>query len=145
MLKKRGHTMMKIFRMLGRSIRDAFKSVFRNFSLSLASISCITITLVIVALSVMASFNVENFTEVIESDLTIVAFMDNDSTTEDIENMKKTLDDMKNIDSYTYETKNEVKEEMAKDSEVFAAVMDGWTEEENPLRDTFQIKVKNIE
>lgn len=136
---------MKIFRMLARSIRDAFKSVFRNFSLSLASISCITITLVIVALSVMASFNVENFTEVIESDLTIVAFMDNDSTQEDIKTMKNKLDSMSNVDTYTYEDKNQVKDDMTKDSEVFAAVMDGWTEEENPLRDTFQIKVKNIE
>ena len=61
--------MMKIFRMLGRSIRDAFKSVFRNFSLSLASVSCITITLVIVAVSIIASFNVENFAKEIESDL----------------------------------------------------------------------------
>lgn len=136
---------MKIFRMLGRSIRDAFKSVFRNFSLSLASISCITITLIIVALSVIASFNVENFTKVIESDLTIIAFMDNDSTPESIDNMKKKLDSMKNIDSYTYEDKKQVKDDMSKDSEVFAAVMDGWTDEENPLRDTFQIKVKNIE
>lgn len=46
---------MKLFRMLGRSIRDAFKSVIRNFSLSLASISCITITLIIVAIAIMAS------------------------------------------------------------------------------------------
>ena len=29
---------MKVFRILGRSIRDSFKSVFRNFSLSLASV-----------------------------------------------------------------------------------------------------------
>ena len=57
---------MRIFRMLGRSIRDAFKSVIRNFSLSLASISCITITLIIVAIAIMASFNVQNFTQEIE-------------------------------------------------------------------------------
>ena len=57
--------MMKLFRMLGRSIRDAFKSVIRNFSLSLASISCITITLIIVALAIIASLNVNNFTQVI--------------------------------------------------------------------------------
>ena len=54
---------MKLLRMLGRSIRDAFKSVFRNFSLSLASISCIAITLIIVAVSIVVSFNVENFTQ----------------------------------------------------------------------------------
>ena len=66
---------MKVIRMLFRSIRDAFKSVFRNFSLSLASISCIAITLIIVAVSIVASYNVENFTEKIEKDLTIVVFV----------------------------------------------------------------------
>ena len=71
---------MKLFRMLGRSIRDAFKSVIRNFSLSLASISCITITLIIVALAIIASLNVQNFTKEIEKDMTIVAFIDNDAT-----------------------------------------------------------------
>lgn len=137
--------MMKIFRMLSRSIRDAFKSVFRNFSLSLASISCITITLIIVAVSVIASFNVENFTKKIESDLTIVAFMDDKSTEEDIEKVKKSLEEIKNIDTFVYEDKKQVKEDMSKESEVFKAVMDGWDDEENPLRDTFQIKVKDIE
>ena len=39
---------MKAFRILSRNIRDSFQSVFRNFSLSLASISSITITLLVV-------------------------------------------------------------------------------------------------
>ena len=55
-IKRRAVIMMKIIRMIGHGIRDAFKSVFRNFSLSLASISCITITLIIVALSIIASW-----------------------------------------------------------------------------------------
>ena len=75
---------MKAFRMLGRSIRDAIKSVIRNFSLSLASISCITITLIIVAVAIMASFNVQNFTKEIERDMTIVVFLDNDTEESDI-------------------------------------------------------------
>ena len=75
---------MKLFRMLGRSIRDSFKSVIRNFSLSLASISCITITLIIVAIAVIASFNVNNFTQEIEKDLTIVVFLNSDASDVDI-------------------------------------------------------------
>ena len=82
---------MKLLRMLGRSIRDAFKSVFRNFSLSLASISCIAITLIIVAVSIVVSFNVENFTQEIERDLTIVVFVDNDATQEEVNNVKQEL------------------------------------------------------
>jgi len=38
---------MRLFRSINRYFRDALKSVIRNFSLSLASISCITITLIV--------------------------------------------------------------------------------------------------
>ena len=135
--------MMKIFRMLGRSVRDAFKSVLRNFSLSLASISCITITLVIVAVSVIASFNVQNFTKEIESDLTIVAFLDTDATSDDVADIKKELNSIKNIETFTFKGKEDVKDEMSKESEVFSSVMSEWSKEDNPLKDTFQIKVKD--
>lgn len=135
--------MMKIFRMLGRSVRDAFKSVLRNFSLSLASISCITITLVIVAVSVIASFNVQNFTKEIESDLTIVAFLDKDATDSNVADIKKELKSMKNIETFTFKGKEDVKDEMSKESEVFSSVMSEWSKEDNPLKDTFQIKVKD--
>lgn len=136
---------MKIFRMLGRSIRDAFKSVIRNFSLSLASISCITITLIIVAIAIMASFNVQNFTKEIEKDLTIVVFMESDATEEDIDQMRTMLDSKNNIAKYTFESKNAVRETMMEENEVFNSVMKDWENDENPLRDTFKIKVKNVD
>ena len=133
--------------MLGRSIRDAFKSVIRNFSLSLASISCITITLIIVAIAVMASFNVQNFTKEIEKDLTIVIFLNNESTEDDVARVEQELREIPNIDksSITFESKQEVKESMQKESEVFDTVLNEWSEDESPLKDTFQVKVKNVE
>lgn len=137
--------MMKLFRMLGRSIRDAFKSVIRNFSLSLASISCITITLIIVAIAIIASFNVQNFTKEIEKDLTIVTFLESDVTDEDIKMIEKELENISNIEKYTIQTKQEVKEQMQQESEVFDKVLSGWSDEESPLKDTIQIKVKDVE
>jgi len=136
---------MKLIRMLGRSIRDAFKSVIRNFSLSLASISCITITLIIVAIAIIASFNVQNFTKKIEKNLTIVVFMENKSTEEDIEAMKKILSEKKNVASYDYKSKSSVKEDMMEEYDVFNSVMKDWEEEDNPLSDTFKVKVKDVE
>ena len=138
---------MRIFRMLGRSIRDAFKSVIRNFSLSLASISCITITLIIVAIAIMASFNVQNFTQEIERDLTIVIFLNNDVTEEDINNVENEIRQIPNVDksSIKFESKQDVKEEMQKESEVFNTVLDEWDDSESPLKDTFQVKVKNVD
>lgn len=136
---------MKPFRMLGRSVRDAIKSVIRNFSLSLASISCITITLIIVAIAIVASFNVQNFTKAIEKDMTIVVFIDNEATEEDVEEVETKIKKIKNVESYTFQTKKEVKEQMQQESEVFKTVLDTWEDDESPLKDTFQVKVKNVE
>lgn len=136
---------MKPIRMLGRSVRDAIKSVIRNFSLSLASISCITITLIIVAVAVIASFNVQNFTQAIEKDMTIVVFLDNDATEDDVESVETKIKKIENVDTYTFQTKKEVKEQMQQESEVFKTVLDTWEDDESPLKDTFQVKVKNVE
>ena len=136
---------MKFFRMLRRSIRDAFKSVFRNFSLSLASISCITITLIIVAISILITFNVQNFTTEMEKDLTIVIFLDTDTTEEEVNTVREKLENMANVESLTYQSKASVKEEMSKENEVFNEVMSSWSDENNPLKDTFQVKVKQVE
>lgn len=134
---------MKIFRMLSRSIRDAFKSVFRNFSLSLASISCITITLIIVAVSIIASLNVENFAKEIEGDLTIVVFLDSDTTKDEVKDLTKEIKNTTNVESVTFQGKEEVKDQMSKESDTFKSVMSEWSKEDNPLKDTFKIKVKD--
>ncbi|MBR1936430.1 MAG: permease-like cell division protein FtsX [Bacilli bacterium] len=136
---------MKLFRMLGRSVRDAVKSVIRNFSLSLASISCITITLIIVAIAIIASYNVQNFTKQIEKDMTIVVFLDNEATEEDVKEVEKELKSIKNIEKYSFQSKQDIKEQMQEESEVFNTVLKNWSDEESPLKDTFQVKVKDIE
>ena len=135
---------MKPFRMLGRSIRDAFKSVIRNFSLSLASISCITITLIIIAVSLIASLNVQNFTKVIEKDMTIVVFLNNDADEKDAEEIEAKIKKMSNVSEYVFLTKKQVKSRMQAESEVFNTVLENFDDSESPLKDTFQIKVKDI-
>ena len=135
---------MKAFRILGRNISESFKGVFRNFSLSLASISCITITLILVGFSIILSYNVNNFTAQIEKDLTIVAFLDRKTTSEEIGKLEATIKNLDNVLSVTPQSKEEVKKEMQAESEVFNSIMAQYTEETNPLQDTFLIKVKDI-
>ncbi len=136
---------MKAFRILGRNIRDSFKSVFRNFSLSLASISCITITLLVVSVAIILTYNVNNFAESVEKDVTIVAFLDVDITEEETKKVEDEIKKLDNIDTYIYRSKTDITNEMMDSSEVFSSIMSEWTEDENPLQATFQVKVINIE
>lgn len=136
---------MKSFRMFFRSIRDAFKSVVRNFSLSLASIACITITLLIISASLIISENVHNFTEEIKKDVTIVVFLDSDITDEERDAFESEIKKMSNIETYEFQSKAEVKENMSKDYKELSDVLNDWDEKENPLKDTYTVKVKDVE
>ena len=102
---------MKAFRILFKNIDESFKGVFRNFSLSMASIVCITITLVLVGFSILLSYNVNHFTSEIESDMTIVVFMDNESTDDDIKDAETRIKKLSNVEKYTYQSKVDVKEQ----------------------------------
>lgn len=136
---------MKLFRMIGRDIRDAVKSVFRNFSLSMASISCITITLVLVGLAIVSSYNVDNFTKLIQQDFTIVVFLDKDISEEELNEVEYAIKENENIIEYEFQSKQDVASSMMKSSEIFKNIMQEWENEQNPLKDTFLIKVKNVE
>ena len=135
---------MRTFRIIGRNIRDAFKGVFRNFSLSLASISCITITLIVVAISIILSYNVNNFTELVEKDVTIVAFIDNALTDEEIDTIKDEISIIDNVDEYEFISKNDITDDMRDSSDVFDNVMKNWSDDENPIQNTYQVKVTDI-
>ena len=135
---------MKAFRILSRNIRDSFQSVFRNFSLSLASISCITITLLVVSISMILSVNVNNFATLVEKDVTIVTFLDANITEEKIKVVEQEIIRLNNIESITFQSKDEITEDMKSSSDTFKSIMDEWSEEENPLQDTYLVKVEDI-
>lgn len=136
---------MKVFRILFRDIRDAFKSVFRNFSLSVASISCITITLLVVAIAFILSENVNNFANIVEKDVTIVAFIDNSAKQEDLEQIKNKINELENIEEVNFESRTQIMDDMKASSEVFNNIMENYTEDDTPVQDTYLIKVKDIE
>lgn len=135
---------MKIFRIIGRSIQNAGKSILRNFSLSMASITCSIITLILVSIGMLLSYNINNITKNIENELTIVIFMDKDITTDELTKTKEDLNNIANIKHVTFKSKEEIKNSMANENDTFNKIISTWEEGENPLQDSFIIEVKDI-
>ena len=136
---------MKVLRILGRSVRDAFISVTRNLSLSLASVTSITITLVVVALSIILTYNVDNFANLVERDVTIVTFLDVTISEDKIKVIEEQIDRLDHVDSYEFQSKEDITKEMMESSETFKSIMQKWDSDENPLQDTFLVKVDDID
>ena len=138
---------MKFFRIFGRSIRDAFKSVARNFSLSLASITCVIITLIIVGVALVIAYNVEDATTKLKKDLSIVVFISNDADNFDITSLETQIKGIENVDPdyVKYQSKAEIKKDMMDSNDTFENIMSNWDDEENPLQNIYIVKVKDAD
>ena len=140
---------MKPIRIFFRNVGSAFKSIFRNFSLSIASITCTTITLVIVALAILVTANINSFTKKLEETMTIMVFVDKDATQEEIELVKSKILEIKNIksDEIVYKDKEKIKEETLEktdENSSLYSILNSWTVEGNPLQTEYIVSVKDI-
>ncbi len=133
---------MKAIRVLSRGIRDAFKSVFRNFSLTTAAITCSTITLLLVAVAMIISYNVRSITTDLEKELTIIAYLKQNTSEEEINNLKEEIEKLENVKSVTIKDKDEWKIELKDYDETFKNSLDYF--DENPLLDSIVVKVKDV-
>lgn len=141
---------MRAIRIFGRNINNALKNITRNASLSAASIICTTITLTIVAIALLFSANINDYTKSLEEKLDIIVYVDKDATEEDISTVKSKILDIKSVksDELVYKSKNDIKEEMLKGYEEGTAMhklISSWNEKTNPLMPEFTVTVKNIE
>lgn len=141
---------MKIIRIFIRNVESAFKSIFRNFSLSIASVVCTTITLVIVALAIIVAANVNSFTKDIGDSLTIIAFVDSKASDEEIAKVKSSLLEINNIrsDELLFKSKEDIKNETLENTEKGSTVyniISSLTTDNNPLEYEFIVSVKDIE
>ncbi len=140
---------MKLIRIFNRNISAAFKSIFRNFSLSSASVICTTITLVIVAISLVVAENINNFTKNLTDTMTMVVFVDSKATNEEIKRIEDDISKIPSVrkDEIIYKTKKDLKEETLENSEkgsTIYTIVSSWDDNENPLEPEFIVSVKEV-
>lgn len=134
---------VKAFRIFIRSIRDSVKSIFRNFSLSIASILCTTITLVLVAIAIVITINVNHITDDLEQELTIVVYADADTSEERLDEIEQEIKKVSTVSNVVAKTKEEWRLEMQSYSDTLNTTLDYL--EENPLLDSFIVTVEDVD
>ncbi len=133
---------MRVLRIFIRNFRDSLRSVFRNFSLSIASITCITITLILVSLSIVISANLYHFTKNLEEELTIIVYLDEDVDSAKEQQIEAAIKDMDSYEFLEFKSKEEWKAEMQATSSELSATLEYL--DTNPLLDSITVKVLDI-
>jgi len=107
----------------------------------MASVICITITLVLVALAMIVSVNVNYVTKSMEEELTIVVYVDKETTEEQVKEIENKIKNMGSVKDLVYKSKEEWRLEMKSYSETLEVTLDYL--ETNPLLDSFIVTVKD--
>lgn len=129
---------MKI-RTMGRHIRDAFKSLFRNGLMTFGSVSAVSMILLIVGVFVSLLFNVNKIGSDIENDVNVRVYIDLAADQEKTDQIEAKIKELADVESVTFRSKDEELEDVTKS---FAEEFSLFKNDGNPLRNAFDVKAK---
>jgi|LSQX01.3.fsa_nt_gb cell division transport system permease protein len=119
--------------------REAFKSIARNHLLSIATISTIAICILILGMSVLLTMNTSTFLANLESDVEIMAYLEQELDQDSIQEVKDKLESLSGIESITFVSREEALKDMQETLGKKNYDLES-TLGKNPLPDSFEIK-----
>ncbi|MFQ8600547.1 MAG: cell division protein FtsX [Oscillospiraceae bacterium] len=88
-------------------MKQGLQSLWKNKLMSVASVAVLTICLVLIGGAVLLSINVNSMVGYVEQQNELVAFVKDDASEEQILAVQKQVQQMENVDSVVYTSKEE--------------------------------------
>lgn len=125
-----------------RHVKESFKSLVRNSWMTLASVSSVTVTLLLVGVFFVIMMNLNSVATSIEEDVEIRVHIDVTANEQDKDLLEQEIKRISAVGSIEYSPKeeelNSLIDSFGDEGEAFKLV-----EQENPLKDVFIVKTKN--
>ena len=126
-------------RTLARHFRESLKSISRNGWMTFASVSAVTVTLLLVGVFVMIMMNLNKVADDLEKDVEIKVYVELTADEAAITKLEQDIKGMAGIEEVTYSPKgdelNKLVVDFGEDLRLF--------EQQNPLHDVFYAKATN--
>ncbi|TAA73202.1 permease-like cell division protein FtsX [Planococcus salinarum] len=123
-------------RTLARHFRESLKSLGRNGWMTFASVSAVTVTLLLVGVFVLIMMNLNKVAEDLENDVEIKSFVSLEADEATVTQMETAIKGMTGVESVVYSTKEAELQDLVLDfGDEFSLF-----EQSNPLLDVFYVK-----
>ncbi|MBZ5200476.1 ABC transporter permease [Planomicrobium chinense] len=126
-------------RTLGRHFRESLKSLGRNGWMTFASVSAVTVTLLLVGVFVMIMMNLNKVAEDLENDVEIKVFVSLEADETGTKHIERIITDMPGVESVDFSTKEEELTDLVLDFGDELSLF----EQSNPLFDVFYVKASD--
>ena len=139
-MKREVDTIMR-FSSVKHFIDDAFKSLWRNRTISLASIATVTATLFIFGVFLLTALNISKGVADVESKIEVRVFLDLEATEEQMANVESQLLDEEGVSEVIFETKEEALNNFREQLKGKEELLDGYDETNNPMQNSFIVRL----
>ncbi|MBL4931540.1 permease-like cell division protein FtsX [Clostridium paridis] len=126
-------------------IVDAFKSIKRNKTISLASMATVLMTLLIFGVFLLAALNVGKGVQDIESKVEIKVFLKDDITMMDQRDVQIKLKEQTGVKDVNYESKEEALDKFKDQLNEYKDLLNGYNSDTNPLPASFLVTLEKPE
>ncbi|MGN1059668.1 MAG: permease-like cell division protein FtsX [Clostridia bacterium] len=124
--------------------REAFKNVFSNGWMSLASVFTVVASLLVFGLFMVLALNLNHMVTRVESDYEITLTVDENYTPEQTEKLGETLASIPNVSEVIFESKEKRLDLLREQFGENASLLDNYQDEQNPLRDWYKIRCLDL-
>lgn len=125
-------------------LRETIKSIKRNGFMSIASISTVAISLLVLGLFTLGISNIHNLSNYLESQVEMTVYMEDKATDTQLKEMEKKLSGLKGVRKVTAVSKKEAMDRFQKRLGDQAGLLRALGEE-NPFPNYFEVQVENPE
>ena len=142
-MKVEVHTAM-IFRSTFYVMKQAIVNLWRNRTMTIASVVSVTATLLILGIIFLLIINISNFAEYASDQFDVVqVFLEEDLTNEEMRSIGDEILKIEEVASVTFESKVQALEKMKQEWDEYSTVLMG-LEDRNPLPDSYIVHIENI-
>ncbi|MFS0783675.1 permease-like cell division protein FtsX [Bacillus sp. 1P06AnD] len=121
-----------------RHFRESFKSLGRNAWMTFASVSAVTVTLLLVGVFFVILMNLNNIATNVENDVEIRVQIDAAASQADMDKLGKELKDTSHVKTVTFSSKEQELDSIIKSMGKAFALF----EQDNPLRNVYVVKTE---
>lgn len=122
-----------------RHFRESFKSLGRNSWMTFASVSAVTVTLLLVGVFIVIMMNLNKIADNLENDVEIKTLVDLTADEATVQQIEQQLKAMEGVAEVQYSPKGEELDDLVKD---FGEALRLY-EQSNPLHDAFYVRAEN--
>lgn len=127
---------------LVRHVREGAKNIGRNGWMTFASVSAVTVTLLLVGIFLVIMMNLNNFATTVEKDVEIKVYIDLVADDVQQQKLEQQIKQLAEVDTVVFSSKEKeleaIIESFGEEGKAFESL-----KEENPLKDSFIVKTKD--